>query len=342
MIHRKLSRLVYHFLPAAGMILLLLSACSRNNEIAPQEETDRSRTGYMLEDNFNFTVCNKLFQFSGQAKLLKGQELYTVLAADNEAFKQIAAADIPQLSYENNWFRELAANAILPGNHLIRKMPLGDNQPLMSASGNNVYVSRYLEGNDTITTINGSQVTDTDVKTGNGSLQVTRQVVQPARFRHLPQLLTGDTTLTLFALAVQHSGLMPLLQQSEYTILAPVNAAMRAKGMIGPAINLTSPDGILATDKAALAAIVQYHILKEIHFLDRIHRRTDTAAQHALIMLNGEPVVTGGNPQQYNATTFTGKNNGQAARIYRFEYFNLANCPAGNGVVHHIDNILLP
>lgn len=339
MMPRKLQWLV------ALLFVQLLPGCSKDPVSTDREEVDRSRIGYILEDNFNFTVCNKLLVYTGQTKVLKEDTVSTFLAPDNNAFLTLGLvlSNFPTSQYGKDWCTTVAVYGTLPGSHSFRAMPLGDNQSILSGNGHKIYVSRYLQGTDTITRVNGAEVSDADVKATNGYLQVVRQVIQPENVSNIPDFLLGDTTLTLFALAIQHSGLMPLLKTGEYTVIAPVNPAMRLYGAIKPGLDLTTPDSILATSPAELAALLRYHLLPGKSFLDRVHRQADTSVNRSLTTLNGEKIMIGGNVQTYNSTTFTGNKNSTPAKIYGASgYFNHANFPAGNGVVHHIDNILLP
>lgn len=331
---------------AALLFVQLLPGCSKDPVSTGREEVDRSRIGYILEDNFNFTVCNKLLVYSGQTMVLKENTASTFLAPDNNAFLTLGLvlSNFPSPQYGKDWCTAMAIYGTLPGPHPFRVMPLGDNQPILSGSGHKIYVSRYLQGMDTVTRVNGAEVSQVDVKAANGYLQVLTQVMQPESVSNIPDFLLGDTTLTLFALAIQRSGLMPLLQTGEYTVIAPVNKAMRLYGAIKPGLNLTTPDSIIAANPAELMALIRYHLLPGKSFLDRVHRQADTSVNRSLTTLNGEKIMIGGDVQTYNSTTFSGNNNSTPARIYRLngEYFNHANFPAGNGVVHHIDNILLP
>lgn len=344
MIHRKLSCFCSTYYGVAVLFWALLAGCSKDPVSSAGEDTDRSRIGYIVEDNFNFSLCQKVLVYTGQTTFLKQDKQFTFLAPDDNAFKLVGIVHLPGLGSGSSWYRNIINYATLPGSHSFRKMPLGDNQPLLSGNGHHVYVSRYLSGADTITGVNGAVISDVDIKASNGYLQATTQVLEEEHTDNLTQFLPGDTTLTLFALAIQHSGLMPLLQKGEYTVLAPVNAAMRAQGAFIPGLDLTSPAGILATDPAALASLLKYHLLDGKSFLDRLHRMADTSANHSLSTLNGEKIIVGGNPGAYNAITFLGNKNSQAAKIYTIigTYYNLANHPAGNGVVHHIDKILIP
>lgn len=347
MIHRKLQRFCSTGYWLAVLFLLqLLPGCSKDPVSSGGETIDRTRTGYVLEDNFNFSICNRLLVYTGQTKWLKGNTASTFLAPDNSAFGilGIRASDLPSAKYNSSWCVTTANYCTLPGVHSFRKLPLADNQAILTGNGHYLYVSRYRLVTDTITRVNGVLLSDIDIKTSNGLLQVLTQVIQPEDVSNMQQFILGDTTLTLIALAMQHSGLLPLLQTGEYTLLAPVNEVMRQKGAIKPGFNLTTPDSILATNPTELATLLKYHLLKGRCFLDRIHRMADTSANHTLTMLNEDHVVIGGDAQTYNTTTFSGNRNSTPVKIYQmgYERYNFANCPAGNGVVHHIDNILLP
>lgn len=325
------------------LIIAALVGCSKDKAPAAVQP-DRTRIGYVMEDNFNYTICRAVLAFTNQSDRLKSDSVYTFLGPEDEAFLLLGLNLAPHPFFSDSWFNNVTQNMILPGKHSLRAMPLGDNQPLTTLSGNKVYVSRYRSGNDTITRVNGAKVSVTDIKAGNGLMQSLTEVVQPETQHDLMSMLQTDTSFTLFTQALQHSGLFSILKTGEYTLLIPHNEILRSKGTIQPGINLSSSVNILATDPVALAQLLKYHILPGKYFQDAIYRKATTSGDASVTSLHGEKIIIGGNIDTYNTITFRGKQNISPAGIFRFfsARNNFANLPAGNAVVHGINQVLIP
>lgn len=334
----------YTTLIASFLLTAFLSGCSKDDDPLTAVPVDRSRIAYIIEDNFNYTTCRSLLEFAGQANRLKSDTVFTFLAPDNEAFMLQGIHIAPHYAFSDEWLRSAARNMILPGTHSLRALPLGDNQMLRTSTGNNVYVTRYKSGNDTITRINGVKVAVTDIKAGNGLIQSMKELVQPETKSDLVSMLLSDTSFTLFAQALQHSGLLATLKTGDYTLLAPHNAVLRSAGLVQPGIDLSSSVNILAADPAALADLLKYHILPGRYFLDGIHRAAIASGDASIMTLHGATITIGGNMENYNSISFRGRQNAVTAGIYRFfsQQNNFANLPAGNGVVHAINQVLIP
>jgi len=334
----------HSFIIAAFLLTAVLSGCSKDDASAGAEPVDRSRIGYVIEDNFNYTACRSVLEFTRQMDRLRSDTSYTLLAPDNVAFELLRITGAPHYAFADAWFGDVAGNMVLPGVHSLRALPLGDNQPLPTLSGNKVYVSRYMSNNDTITRVNGIKVSVIDIKAGNGLMQSMSEVVQPETRNNVVSMLHSDTSFTLFAQALQHAGLLNTLKNGEYTLLAPHNEVLRGLGNILPGIDLSSSVKILEADPAALADLMKYHILPGKMFLDGIHRRADTSGDASVVTLNGAKLIIGGSIDSYLSTSFLGNLSSGPAGIYRFwsQQNNMANLPAGNGVVHAINKVLIP
>jgi uncharacterized surface protein with fasciclin (FAS1) repeats len=326
------------------LLTAFLGGCSKDDDPATTEPVDRNRIAYIIEDNFNFTTCRSVIEFTGQTKRLRSDTVVTFLAPDNTAFMLQGINLVPHYNFSDDWFRNAAGSMVLPGAHSLRALPLGDNQPLLTATGNKVYVSRYKLGTDTITRINGAKVAMADIRAANGLIQSMTEIVQAETKKDLAGLLMSDTSLTLFTQALQHSGLLTMMKTGEYTILAPHNAVLRSKGEVLPGIDLSSTMKILETDPVSLAALLKYHIIPGRYFLDGIHRAAIASGNASVATLHGAAITIGGNMDNYNSTSFLGRQNAGAAGIYRLysAQNNFANFPAGNGVVHAINQVLIP
>ncbi|RPD39397.1 fasciclin domain-containing protein [Chitinophaga barathri] len=336
------------FLLTACLLLTGLAGCDNKEDEPMPEPVDRNRIGYIIQDNFTLSVCAKVLTLTGVIKKVTDSTRYTFLTPNDKAFELIGAGTyFPYAGFTEAWLSGRLNYAALKGAVAFRDLPLGVNQPLPSANGFRAYVSRYRRNNDTITTVNGMRVLQADVKASNGFLQVTGEVAHSENYGNVALFLLNDTSYTLFALAAERSGLMQQLRSGEktFTVLAPLNSVMRTYGAIRPGLNLTSPDSILAADPTALANLLQYHITEGRYFLDRLQDHLLTSPDPHLTMLNGQQVLVRDNGSGYNAVTFTGEGNSSPVNIFRYftsPYYNTANYPAGNGVVHGIGGILLP
>lgn len=330
-----------------GLLWAGLTGCDNENETPEPVPVDRNRIGYIVQDNFTLSVCNKALKYTGVMQQLTDSSHHTFLTPNDKAFERIGLIDLPAYGYTDDWIYGGLHYAILHDAVAFRNLPLGVNQPLPSTNGFKAYVSRYRRNNDTITTVNGMQVLQADVKASNGFLQIMEDVVHAEEKENIGAFLLSDTSYTLFALAVERSGLMPELQSKEkvFTVMAPLNTIMRQYGTIRPGLNLTSADSILAAEPAALANLLKYHITAGRYFLDRLQEQLLTSSDPHLTMLNGQKLLIGNNGSGYNAITFTGDQNSVPAGIFTYyssPRYNTANQPAGNGVVHGIGRIILP
>jgi len=340
------------FLRITLMLVLAASiGCQKEKAAGPGNQEDPGSIKYVLNDNFNFSVITVALQATNLQDTLAKKGPYTFLAPDNPAFALVAITD-PAFAYSFSYIRatlpDMMHYYILPGRNSFKNLPIGENnKPFATLTGGNVYVSTYLDGTDTIITVNGQKLRAADNTASNGFIQVLPQLLNPELYPTMTGRIHNDTTLTFFAAAVQRANLdLSLLGGSEaYTVLAPSNNAFRQSGNLGLSVDLSSMDAILHSDPVQLAALLQYHILKGRFFQGDLYRAA-LADPSGVTMLNGENLIIGGNAAGFHAITFQGKGNLQPSHIYLPPgynvYINNADFPCGNGVIHIIDQILVP
>jgi uncharacterized surface protein with fasciclin (FAS1) repeats len=320
------------------LILLLLTACGKEDSPAPGTGKDGSTINYVLNDNFSFGVLYATLDGARLLDTLSGTGPYTVLAPDNNAFKLIGISYPVNGSHEylGTQYRQAMRYAILPGRIAVSNISLNTTQVYKSIGGGNVYVKKYEDGTDTIVTVNGFRFISTDNPASNGLIQVVPQLLNPELYATTAAELRSDTTTTMFAAAMLRAGLTDLLSGSEeYTVLVPSNTAFFQAGY--------TLEDILHADAAELAALLQYHIIKGRYFEGDLFLN----ASDGITMLNGENVIINGNPAGFKTITFLGNgNSGISAGISApggyFPASNNANIPCGNGVVHIINRVLIP
>jgi len=336
---------------ALMLVLAATAGCQKERSAQPGSQEDPASIKYVLNDNFNFSVVTTALQLTGLRDTLAKKGPYTFLAPDNPAFNLINITDPASgnsFFYINSTLPDMMHYFILPGRNSFKSLPIGqNNKAFATLTGGNVYVSTYLDGTDTIITVNGQKLRAADNTASNGFIQVLPQLLNPELYPTVSGRIHNDTTLTFFAAAMQRANLdLSLLGGSEaYTVLAPSNNAFRQSGSLGLPVDMTSMDAILHCDPAQLAALLQYHILKGRFFQGDLYRAA-LADPSGITMLNGENVIIGGNAAGFHAITFQGKGNLQPSNIYLPPvynvYINNADFPCGNGVIHIINQILVP
>jgi uncharacterized surface protein with fasciclin (FAS1) repeats len=235
---------------------------------------------------------------------------YTVFAPTNEAFDDLAS----ELGTTVNGLLALPSLADILTYHV-----LGTEVP-SSAVTNGAIVQPLSTTNTLKLTatadgdvfVNQAQVTAVDINADNGVVHVLDAVVLPIETVVDVAIDNGFSTL---ATAVVTAELLPVLTDpfSEFTVFAPTNAAFNN---LATALN-TDLAGILALPN--LADVLTYHVVDGTVLSTQL-----TAGPVATV--NGEDVIVSlSNGVQINDATVT-----------------LADVLADNGVVHVIDEVLLP
>ncbi|MEC5145950.1 fasciclin domain-containing protein [Chitinophaga sp. 212800010-3] len=332
----------------AGM--LTGTGCKKDKqEVTPDKGADYfSRQRFLISTNYNFILFDTCLKAVSLQDTLTQPGPFTTLIPDNAAIQsaRIGAVkdggDISWLALPTD-ARRLFANHILRGNYSFRSLPLALNQPLPNLDGKNVYVSKYRTGADTVVTVNGVRVKDTDINTSNGQIQVLSGILTTEIYPSLTDLIVNTPPLTFFALAVQRSGLQNLLtNQGTYTVWAPSNDAFLNSG--DPKLN--SMQALEKADTAVLAALVRRHILPTRNFLLDMSLQSATLDTLRVQNLQREVVRISFKDRWGRVLQnplVLGKGNKTAVVMYEMGYQNyIINRPAPNGVLHIIAGLLKP
>ncbi|WP_142684943.1 fasciclin domain-containing protein [Chitinophaga polysaccharea] len=331
------------------ILLLALGTAGCGKEDAPGMETDGSTINFVLKDNFSFGVLYAGFNMVSLLDTLAAHGPYTVLAPNNDAFS-LQGISYPTNAYSfqffaPDWFRQAMRYAVIPQGLALGSLPLNTVRAYKTISGGNVYIKTLVEAGDTITMVNGFKLVSRDNAASNGFIQVLPQLLNPELYSTSASEVRSDTTTALFAAAMQRAGLTALLSgKDEYTVLAPSNTAFIQASING--LDLSSLDGILNADPAKLATLLQYHIIRGRYFEGDLYRYA-SAFPEGITTMNGAKLMIGGNPSQFKGITFLGAgNNGLPAGISVPSQYspasNNANIPVGNGVIHIINQVLIP
>ena len=367
---------------AVWVVMVAAYSCTKTGGTGmAQDSTYFGRLPFVIKDNSTFSTYYSALQMTGWLDTLSTAGPYTIILPNNDTYLagynsiSPAKGDLSSfiLSINKSSLSSYVSYDLLRGKWALRSLPLGDNQELPTVTGSKLYVSRYLSGGDTVTTVNGQKVISFDNPASNGSINVISSAIpNPMIYPSVLQIIQSDTNFAFFAAALQRTHLDTLLLNGKgpYTVLVPSNSSFSwtlfngSQGYgLNPGMNLFSVDSILKADPVRLSSLVKYHILTGRYFINDFNR-LQTTDSLSLTTLNGETVKyfaqTGGysyfpigtvQPEFYgNGNLSATDSYYQSAGVGYPSFCGTVSCylvnstdrPAGNGVVHMLSNVLLP
>lgn len=248
---------------------------------------------------------------AGILKALEGDGPITVFAPTDAAFDKLPKDLLGDLLKRSN--KEKLA-AILKYHVVPGKLMAAD---VTSATGAATLNGQWVEfaAHDGKVMLDNAQIIKTDIVCSNGVIHVIDKVILPASENIVATAKRAETFGTLLA-AAEAAGLAETLaNDGPFTVFAPTDEAF-AKLPAGTVENLLKPE-----NKEQLARILKFHVVA-----GRVYS-VDAARAGKAETLAGKELVFG---------TSDGKLQVGSANI------TAANVDASNGVVHVIDQVLLP
>ncbi|MFH5831058.1 fasciclin domain-containing protein [Halalkalibaculum sp. DA384] len=244
---------------------------------------------------------------AGLAGTLASDGPFTVFAPTNAAFNALPEGTLSSLSSEQ--LADILTFHVIPGE--IMSGDLQARQTVETLLGEELLITS--EGG--MVTINGNAVVSSaDLQASNGVIHVVDGVLLPKAFRE-PNIVDTAEDLGNFTTllgALDQTDLKTTIQyEGPFTVFAPTDDAFS---------NL--PDGLLASlSDEDLAEILQYHVVgSEV-------MSGDLAPQQAVASLTGEELfITANGEVNVNGTSTVAT----------------ADVEASNGVIHAVDQVLLP
>lgn len=274
----------------------------------------------LVVSSSNFATLESAVLRANLVSTLSGSGPLTVFAPDDEAFAAsgVTASVIQSLSADQ--LKDILLYHTLSARVNSASIQNGINMPVETANGDNVYVTKNSNG----VFVNGWKVKQADIAASNGVIHTIERVLMPAA-GNLVEVAQGNSNLTYLVAAVLRASqgstnvAQVLGSEGPYTVFAPTNQAFINAGF--PTI-----EAIQAADPNTLANILTYHVLSARAF------SSDLTNGQSLTTVNGGnlAVALGTN------ATIKGNSNTTAATI------TAVNIMASNGVVHVIDQVLLP
>ena len=269
----------------------------------------------------NFTILNSAITTAGLTSTLSSAGPFTVFAPTDSAFNASGITASSLSSFTSAQLNTILLYHTITDSITAANVPAGPDAKVITAGGDSVFVTNNSNG----VFVNGIQVTVPNILASNGVIHEIGRVLIPSFGNNIVQLAEGDTSLSyLVAAIVQAStggtNVAGILSGSgPFTVFAPTNQAFINAGF--PTIA-----SIQAASPATLTSILTYHVIGARVF------SSDLTNGEQAPTLNGEDVtisLTGG-------ATVKGNSNTTASNIIA------TNIVATNGVIHKIDQVLLP
>lgn len=318
MIHSFLS-----LLNRLAVLSLLVGSfgCQKQDEAVatPQTITDR-----ILEDG-QFGLFRVAIAHAGMSDALKAGNL-TLFAPTDAAFQAAGLGTetaIKALSPEQ--VRRLVLYHLLAGPVLTSSVPAGLS-PVETASQGVVYLNKTTDG--TIY-VNNARLTQADIKVANGYLHAIDRLLTPST-GNLLTTIQNNPNLTFLSAAVKRVAtstptFLTILENASLakgvTVFAPNDAAFRADKTYNTLASIES------ASVSSLTNLLLYHVVSGVMFSNQFQ----TGSLNTL--LSGSKVITIATASQLMVK---GDKNLTAAVVRQ------GDLPATNGVIHVIDQVLLP
>ncbi len=303
----------------AGVLLTgILSGCSKSSNPAPPPAGTTITD--IVSSNASFTLLKSAVVKANLATTLSGTGPFTVFAPSDTAFTGSGITSSVINSLTAGQLSTILLYHTIPAKILAADVPAGPNAKVVTASGDSVFVTNKTSG----VYVNGIPVTQANIAASNGVIHAIARVLIPP-VGNLVQTAQADTSLTYLVAAVVRASqgstnvAAVLSSGGIFTLFAPTNNAFRAAGF-------ATTDAINAADPNTLTSILTYHVIAGRIFSSDLTEGAQPAT------LNGGKVtisLTGG-------ATVKGNSNATPSDII------VTNIVATNGVVHKIDQVLLP
>ena len=302
------------FMVICGSFISCKKDSNNNNTATPGTITDQVSAGS------DFTILKAAVVKAGLASTLSGAGPFTVFAPTDTAFIASGITSDVVNTLTATQLQTILLYHTLGSKILAADVPAGPDAKVVTASGDSVFVTNNANG----VFVNGIKVVQADILASNGVIhKVARVLVPPVG--NIVAVASADTSLSYLVAAVVRASAgstnvaSVLSTGGIFTVFAPTNNAFRAAGF-------ATIDAINATDPNTLASILTYHVIQGRVFSSDL---TDGAKPTTV---NGGTVTI----SLSAGASVKGNTNTSASNIIA------TNIMATNGVVHVIDQVLLP
>jgi transforming growth factor-beta-induced protein len=259
----------------------------------------------------SFNTLVAAVKAAGLVETLKGDGPFTVFAPTDAAFAKLPQGTVAELLKPENKkkLQSILTYHVVPGK--VKAAQVVKLTGAKTVQGEKVDIA---VSNGTVS-IDGAKVVKTDIETSNGIIHVIDSVILPADKDIVDTAVSAKSFSTLVA-AVKAAGLVDVLKgDGPFTVFAPSDEAF-AKLPAGTVAELLKPE-----NKEKLTAVLTYHVVPgKVMASDVVNLKSAKTVQGS----EASVTVEGG-------SVMIDKANVVATDI-----------EATNGVIHVIDNVLLP
>jgi len=305
------------FLAFIGM---LATSCQKSNPIPGKPKTIYQTISCDPQFSFLTAAVNK----AGLVNALNewGKSSLTLFAPTNDAFKAAGFSTLSALAaIPDSTLQAILLYHVLGSKVEADQIPQADNTPVTTLNGQPIYATRTSSGS---VFINGVSVIKANVECTNGVIHVINRVLLPATGT-IVQTAIANPNLSLLVAAVLRASqgttnvAAVLSSAGPFTVFAPTNQAFINAGF-------ADTSAINAADPNTLTSILTYHVIAgRIFSSDLVNGETPAT-------VNGETVTI----LLTNGPQVKGQSNSTPSNIIATDILTT------NGVVHVIDQVLLP
>jgi uncharacterized surface protein with fasciclin (FAS1) repeats len=305
-----------HVVAMTFLLLFVFSSCKKNNDNKPVTGTITS----IVSNSPDFSILKAAVIKAGLAATLDGKGPFTVFAPTNEAFNAsgITLETINSLSPDA--IKGILLYHTLGAKVVAADVPAGPNANVASVGGKDIFLTR----NNTGVFVNGVSVAKADIMATNGVIHAISRVLMPPTGNIVETAQANPDFSYLVAAVLRASqgstNVAEVLSgNGPFTVFAPTNDAFKSAGFATIAdINNADPN--------TLTSILTYHVIAGRIF------SSDLTNGAQPVTVNGAKVIIG----LTNGATVKGNANTTPSKIIS------TNLVTTNGVIHVIDQVLLP
>jgi uncharacterized surface protein with fasciclin (FAS1) repeats len=288
-------------------LALTLGAC--DDDSGPMgTEDDLGTIVAVAQDAGSFSTLLTALDVAGLTAALEGMGPYTVFAPTDDAFAAIAPETLNGLLADTEQLAAVLTYHVVPG-----AFTSGQVVGLSSAPTLNGKALAISVDGGTVR-VDNATVTATDIEASNGIIHVIDGVLLPEPIEDIVQLAKSSAIFNTLLSAVEAAGLVDALKsEGPFTVFAPTDDAFAA---IDDEVL-----GDLVADTELLTAVLTYHVVPGLFLAENVVTRSDLNTlngDHLPVMVEGDMVKVGG------------------ANVIATDIL------ATNGVVHVIDQVMLP
>jgi uncharacterized surface protein with fasciclin (FAS1) repeats len=302
------------------LVGIATTACKKSNPGPGKPKTIYETIACDPQYSFLTAAVNKAGLVSALNQVAKTE--LTLFAPTNDAFKAAgfnSLGDLAAVPVDN--LKSILLYHVLGSKVEADQIPQAANTPVTTLNGQPIYATRT---SDNKVFINGVSVIKANIEASNGVLHAINRVLFPAA-GNIVQTAIANPNLSLLVAAVLRASqgstdvASVLSGAGPFTVFAPTNQAFINAGF-------ADANAINAADPNTLTSILTYHVIAGRIFSSDLSDGITPAT------VNGETVTI----TLASGAKVKGKSNSTASNIVQTDIVTT------NGVVHVIDQVLLP